>query len=168
MNLKQIQELIKFVAKSGATEVDLEMGDVKISIKSPPKGKLLSDLPIINPAPPAIMPQTIMPQTIMPPQVVVDHNVDKVGSSDAEDNTDKYITVKSPIIGTFYRRPSPDQDPFINIGDKIDVGTVIAIVEAMKLFNEIESEISGTVVKVLIDDMSPVEYDQPLFLVDPN
>ena len=163
MNLKQIQELIKFVAKSGATEVDLEMGDVKISIKSPPKGKLLSDLPIINPAPPAIM-----PQTIIPPQVVVDHNVDKAGSSDAEDNTDKYITVKSPIIGTFYRRSSPDQDPFVNIGDKIDVGTVIAIVEAMKLFNEIESEISGTIVKVLIDDMSPVEYDQPLFLVDPN
>jgi acetyl-CoA carboxylase biotin carboxyl carrier protein len=150
MNLKQIQELIKFVAKSGATEVDLEMGDVKISIKSPPKGKFSQDLPIINPI------------TIRPPQVVSDHNVDKV------ENTDQYITVKSPIIGTFYRRSSPDQDPFVNIGDKIDVGTVIAIVEAMKLFNEIESEISGTIVKVLIDDMSPVEYDQPLFLVDPN
>jgi acetyl-CoA carboxylase biotin carboxyl carrier protein len=138
------------------------MGDVKISIKSPPKGKFSQDLPIINPIAPTIMPQTIMPQTIMPPQVVSDHNVDKV------ENTDQYITVKSPIIGTFYRRSSPDQDPFVNIGDKIDVGTVIAIVEAMKLFNEIESEISGTIVKVLIDDMSPVEYDQPLFLVDPN
>jgi len=157
MNLKQIQELIKFVAKSGATEVDLEMGDVKISIKSPPKGKFSQDPQIINPMSP-----TIMPQTIMPPQVVSDPNVDKV------ENTDQYITVKSPIIGTFYRRSSPDQDPFVNIGDKIDVGTVIAIVEAMKLFNEIESEISGTIVKVLIDDMSPVEYDQPLFLVDPN
>ena len=162
MNLKQIQELIKFVAKSGATEVDLEMGDVKISIKSPPKGKFSQDPQIINPMSPTIMPQTIMPQTIMPPQVVSDPNVDKV------ENTDQYITVKSPIIGTFYRRSSPDQDPFVNIGDKIDVGTVIAIVEAMKLFNEIESEISGTIVKVLIDDMSPVEYDQPLFLVDPN
>ena len=163
MNLKQIQELIKFVAKSGATEVDLEMGDVKISIKSPPKGKFSQDLPIINPIAP-----TIMPQTIMPPQVVSDYNVDKAGVSDKVENTDQYITVKSPIIGTFYRRSSPDQDPFVNIGDKIDVGTVIAIVEAMKLFNEIESEISGTIVKVLIDDMSPVEYDQPLFLVDPN
>jgi acetyl-CoA carboxylase biotin carboxyl carrier protein len=109
-----------------------------------------------------------MPQTIMPPQVVSDYNVDKAGVSDKVENTDQYITVKSPIIGTFYRRSSPDQDPFVNIGDKIDVGTVIAIVEAMKLFNEIESEISGTIVKVLIDDMSPVEYDQPLFLVDPN
>lgn len=158
MNLKQIQELIKFVAKSGATEVDLQMGDVKISIKSPPKGKLSSDVPIINPIAP----------TIMPPQVALDQNVDKVRSSDQEENIDQYITVKSPIIGTFYRRSSPDQDPFVNIGDKIDVGTVIAIVEAMKLFNEIESEVSGTIVKVLIDDMSPVEYDQPLFLVDPN
>ena len=79
-----------------------------------------------------------------------------------------YLIIKSPIIGTFYRRPSPEQDPFINVGNKIDEGTVVGIVEAMKLFNEIESEVSGTIVKVLVDDMSPVEYDQPLFLVDPN
>ena len=76
--------------------------------------------------------------------------------------------IKSPIIGTFYRRPSPDKDPFINVGDKVEIGSVVSIVEAMKLFNEIESEVSGTIVKVLVDDMSPVEYDQPMFLVDPN
>ena len=79
-----------------------------------------------------------------------------------------HIVIKSPIIGTFYRRPSPDKEPFVNVGDQIDLGTVVGIVEAMKLFNEIESEFSGTIVKVLVDDMSPVEYDQPLFLVDPN
>ena len=89
-------------------------------------------------------------------------------SKSVEDVSDQYITVKSPIIGTFYRKPSPDKDPFVSVGDKIEEGTVIAIVEAMKLFNEIESEVSGTIIKVLIDDMSPVEYDQPLFLVDPN
>lgn len=174
MNLKQIQELIKFVAKSGATEVDLEMGDVKISIKSPPKGKLPIETPIINAVAPVLPPQVVLPsQSLLSNQLSQDSKVsipeaNNEVSKSVEDLSDQYITVKSPIIGTFYRKPSPDKDPFVSVGDKIEEGKVIAIVEAMKLFNEIESEVSGTIIKVLIDDMSPVEYDQPLFLVDPN
>ena len=171
MNLKQIQELIKFVAKSGATEVDLEMGDVKICIKSPPKGKIVTDSnspPLINTvALPQATPAQATPAQATPAQV------SQETSSTVAENTptvsnENHITIKSPIIGTFYRRPSPDKEPFINVGDKIDIGSVVGIVEAMKLFNEIESEVSGTIIKVLVDDMSPVEYDQPLFLVDPN
>jgi len=162
MNIKQIQELIKFVAKSGATEVDLEMGDVKICIKSPPKGKVIAETPSnITSTDPSIVPPI---QSNSDQPLVVSSEQD---DSDSQSN-DNYTMIKSPIIGTFYRRPSPDKEPFINVGDKIETGSVVGIVEAMKLFNEIESELSGTVVKVLVDDMSPVEYDQPLFLVDPN
>ena len=172
MNLKQIQELIKFVAKSGATEVDLEMGDVKICIKSPPKGKVVTDFnreiasiaPVAAPpvaAPPVVAPPVVAPPVAVPPVITEEKTTNQASDQD-------YLIIKSPIIGTFYRRPSPEKDPFINVGNKIDEGTVVGIVEAMKLFNEIESEISGTIVKVLVDDMSPVEYDQPLFLVDPN
>ena len=175
MNLKQIQELIKFVAKSGATEVDLEIGDVKICIKSPPKGKINTENIASNfVQPPVVQPPVVQPPVVQPP--VVQPPVSKSPISDPVNtetteqskSSDQYITVKSPIIGTFYRRPSPDKDPFVSVGEKIDVGSIVGIVEAMKLFNEIESEISGTIIKVLVDDMSPVEYDQPLFLVDPN
>ena len=170
MNLKQIQELIKFVAKSGATEVDLEMGDVKICIKSPPKGKMNTDnianhivgSPIdqasISQAPISQAPISQAPISQAP---IIEKDTESI-------STENHIMVKSPIIGTFYRRPGPDKDPFVSVGDKIEVGSVVGIVEAMKLFNEIESEISGTIVKVLVDDMSPVEYDQPLFLVETN
>ena len=170
MNLKQIQELIKFVAKSGATEVDLEIGDVKICIKSPPKGKINTDN-IVNHIvgnPVTQAPVTQAPVTQAP---VAQAPVAQAPSTEPEIesiSTENHITVKSPIIGTFYRRPGPDKDPFVSVGDKIEVGSVVGIVEAMKLFNEIESEISGTIVKVLVDDMSPVEYDQPLFLLDTN
>ena len=156
MNLKQIQELIKFVAKSGATEVDLEMGDVKICIKSPPKGKVIPEMP---------QAMTSDPPVSAPPVSAPEGNNETHSSS--ADNTN-HIMIKSPIIGTLYRRPSPDKDPFINVGDRIDEGSIVGIVEAMKLFNEIESDVSGTIIKVLVDDMSPVEYDQPLFLVDPS
>ena len=163
MNLKQIQELIKFVAKSGATEVDLEMGDVKICIKSPPKGKIiqtpLSELPVVTQGtPPPVVTQT------PPPVVTQSTPIPEIN----ETQHDQHLEIKSPIIGTFYRKPSPDKEPFINVGDKVEIGSVVGIVEAMKLFNEIESEVSGTIIKVLVDDMSPVEYDQPLFLVDTN
>ena len=185
MNLKQIQELIKFVAKSGATEVDLEMGDVKICIKSPPKGKVITELPaniappatnVVPPATNVVPPATnvLPPATnVLPPATNVVPPATNVvppakNHEESSQSTENHIMIKSPIIGTFYRRPSPDKDPFINVGDSIDVGSVVGIVEAMKLFNEIESEVSGKVVKVLVDDMSPVEYDQPLFLVEPN
>ena len=177
MNLKQIQELIKFVAKSGATEVDLEIGDVKICIKSPPKGKVITELPqniipsanVASTPPESVVstpPASVIP---IPPTMSTSDAVtaDKDQNQELPKN-DNHVMIKSPIIGTFYRRPSPDKDPFISVGDKLAVGSVVGIVEAMKLFNEIESEVSGTIIKVLVDDMSPVEYDQPLFLVDPN
>lgn len=169
LDIKEIQELIKFVAKSGVSEVDLEMGEMKISIKTPPKkGKgqietVVQQIPVA--AAPAIAPVAVQSAPIVPaaPEVVVET---PVVSSDTDDS--KYVTIKSPMIGTFYRKPSPDKDPFINVGDEVNIGTVVCVVEAMKLFNEIESEISGKIIKVLVEDMSPIEYDQPLFLVDPS
>ena len=169
LDIKEIQELIKFVAKSGVSEVDLEMGEMKISIKTPPKkGKgqietVVQQIPVA--AAPAIAPVTVQsaPVVAAAPEVAVET---PVASSVTDDS--KYVTIKSPMIGTFYRKPSPDKDPFVNVGDEVNIGTVVCVVEAMKLFNEIESEISGKIIKVLVEDMSPIEYDQPLFLVDPS
>ena len=169
LDIKEIQELIKFVAKSGVSEVDLEMGEMKISIKTPPKkGKgqvetVVQQIPVA--AESAITPVAVQstPVVASVPEVVAET---PFASSDTDDS--KYITIKSPMIGTFYRKPSPDKDPFVNVGDDVNVGTVVCVVEAMKLFNEIESEISGKIIKVLVEDMSPIEYDQPLFLVDPS
>ena len=169
LDIKEIQELIKFVAKSGVSEVDLEMGEMKISIKTPPKkGKgqietVVQQIPVA--AAPTIAPVAVQSAPVVAPvpDVVVET---PVASSDTDDS--KYVTIKSPMIGTFYRKPSPDKDPFINVGDEVNIGTVVCVVEAMKLFNEIESEISGKIIKVLVEDMSPIEYDQPLFLVDPS
>ena len=180
MNLKQIQELIKFVAKSGATEVNLEMGDVKICIKSPPKGKinLESQASLLTGHQPVVH-QPVVQQPIMPitqptttnsnteKESVPENAVERTNDNDSL-SSGNHEVIKSPIIGTFYRKPSPDKDPFVSVGDKVESGSVVGIVEAMKLFNEIESEISGTIIKVLVEDMSPVEYDQPLFLVDKN
>lgn len=163
MDLKEIQELIKFVAKSGATEVDLEIDNVKISIKSPgKKGKggevetIIQQIPVAQAAP-------MMPAVAPVAPVAEAPQTESAASDDS-----KHITIKSPMIGTFYRKPSPDKETFVNIGDEIKPGDVLCVVEAMKLFNEIESEVSGKIVKVLADDASPVEYDQPLFLVDPS
>lgn len=170
MDIKDIQELIKFVAKSGATEVDLEIDNVKISIKSPAMkaGK------VIEPAL-AIVPEIPVGSTVMTasPQMtsiadVTDTKEETKSENEATEDTSNYITIKSPMIGTFYRKPSPDKDAFTNVGDEIKPGDVLCVVEAMKLFNEIESEVSGKIVKVLAEDASPVEYDQPLFLVDPS
>ena len=159
MDLKEIQNLIKFVAKSGASEVALEMEDVKITIKT--GSDVASETTIVQQMPMGqMMPQQMAPQQMAPV-------ADVVAPVATEDNS-KYIEVKSPIIGTFYRKPSPDKDVFVKVGDEISAGSVVCIIEAMKLFNEIESEVSGTIVKVLVDDNSPVEYDQPLFLVDPS
>ena len=177
MNLRQIQELIKFVAKSGATEVDLEIGDVKLSIKSPPKGKAVSPELIQTPLNPPVMPPPVMPPPVvstpvMPPPLTPSSSQtitqEQATPKQVEEENNNYITYKAPIIGTFYRRPSPEKDAFVNVGDTISEGSVLCIIEAMKLFNEIESEVSGRIVKVLVDDMSPVEYNQPLFLIDPS
>lgn len=159
MELKDIQNLIKFVAKSGASEVKLEMEDIKITIKtgSEPEATAIQYAPVA-----AQMPQVVAPIAESAPQAEA-----QAPASSAEDNS-KYITIKSPIIGTFYRKPSPDKPLFVEVGQTIAEGDVLCIIEAMKLFNEIESEVSGKVVKILVDDSSPVEFDQPLFLVDPS
>lgn len=175
LDLKEIQELIKFVAKSGASEVDLEIGEMKISIKTPPKkGRgepqvetIVQQIPIAAPAMAPVAVQAAPATPVAPVPTSLPASTSEASSS-STDNESKYITIKSPMIGTFYRKPSPDKDSFISVGDEVSTGTVVCIIEAMKLFNEIESEVSGKIVKVLADDMSPIEYDQPLFLVDPS
>ena len=158
MDLKDIQNLIKFVSKSGASEVKLEMEDVKITIKT---GPAKTETTIVQQAPVATVPLVQVPQEV--PQVKEPVSGDKTTEDDA-----KYVTIKSPIIGTFYRRPSPDKPLFVEVGSTINVDDTVCIIEAMKLFNEIESEISGKIVKILVEDSTPVEFDQPLFLVDPS
>ena len=161
MDLKDIQNLIKFVAKSGASEVKLETEDIKITIKTgSDEGK--GGTTYIQQMP-AMAGQSQAPVQQQPMETVLAQQEMKT-----EDTDSKYVTIKSPIIGTFYRKPSPDKDVFVEVGSTIKIGDVLCVIEAMKLFNEIESEISGKIVKVLVDDSSPVEYDQPLFLVDPS
>ena len=163
MNLEDIQELIKFVAKSGATEVDLEIDNIKISIKSPAKkrrGEVDIPTTMINEVPTQIVTQA--------PVVTQSPEATEVKENQNEEDNSNYITIKSSMIGTFYRSSSPEKPSFVNIGDSIKEGDPICIIEAMKLFNEIESEVSGTIVKVLVDDATPIEFDQPLFLVDPS
>ncbi len=159
MDLKEIQNLIKFVANSGVAEVKLEMDDVKITIRTTLEGNVtettyVQQMPAQAGIPQAVAPQQIAPAAVTPEVPVVENA--------------HYITIKSPIIGTFYRKPSPDKPMFVEVGKSIAKGDVLCVIEAMKLFNEIESEISGKIVKILVDDMSPVEFDQPLFLVDPS
>ena len=161
MDIKEIQNLIKFVAKSGASEVKLEMDDIKITIRTGSE----SDTTIVHQVPAAQMPQIAQPVAVAPVQP--ETKAPASAAPEADENS-KYITVKSPIIGTFYRKPSPDKPLFVEVGQTIAEGDVLCIIEAMKLFNEIESEVSGKIVKVLVDDSSPVEFDQPLFLVDPS
>ena len=164
MNIKEIQDLIKFVAKSGVSQVDIEQKDFKITIKSDSPER--EEKQIIVQAAPAPAAATV-PVAAAPVSAPAPAATPAPAEGQSADDS-KYVTVKSPIIGTFYRSPGPDKDPFINVGDTIAVGDTVCIIEAMKLFNEIESEVSGKIVKVLVDDSSPVEYDQPLFLVDPS
>ncbi|WBL22277.1 MULTISPECIES: acetyl-CoA carboxylase biotin carboxyl carrier protein [unclassified Zunongwangia] len=167
MDLKEIQNLIKFVAKSGASEVKLETGDVKITIRT---GSDEKETTVVQQVPMGgqVQPQMPVQQQAPAPAAPQETAAPKEEAKPAEDDNAKYITVKSPIIGTFYRKPSPDKPVFAEVGDTIKEGDVLCVIEAMKLFNEIESEVSGKIVKVLVDDSSPVEFDQPLFLVDPS
>ena len=167
MDIKDIQELIKFVAKSGATEVDLETDNFKISIKSPPMkaGKLIDQKIIVNPDQQIVTPINQSQNHTSVQELETNTNTDEKSEPL---NDEKYITIKSPMIGTFYRKPSPDKEVFVNVGDSISQGDVLCVIEAMKLFNEIESEYSGKIIKVLVDDSSPIEFDQPLFLIDPS
>lgn len=153
MELKEIKELIKLVSEAGVSEVAVERGDFKIAIKKIEEKILVQSTTPVMQAPVIIpsAPASAAPTTVAP----------------ANEHSGNLITVKSPMIGTFYKSSTPDKPAFVSVGDEIKPGKVLCIVEAMKLFNEIESEISGRIVKVLVENASPVEYDQPLFLVEP-
>lgn len=167
MKLVEIQDLIKFVAKSGVTEVEIEEKDFKIVIKAESKkSRNDKEQQVIIQAAPQVAPIMQAAPQVVTPAVTPAPATPTAPTTDATDDN-KYITVKSPMIGTFYRSAGPDKDAFVQVGSTINKGDTVCIIEAMKLFNEIEAEISGKIVKVLVDDASPVEYDQPLFLVDP-
>jgi acetyl-CoA carboxylase biotin carboxyl carrier protein len=157
MDIKELQNFIRFVSKSGATEVSLETDEFKITVKTAGGNPEMAFMPSV----PMTMPASAYAPVAAAPAAA------PAAPAAAGEDTSRYITVKSPMIGTFYRRPSPDKDFFVNVGDDIKPGQAVCVIEAMKLFNEIESEVSGRIVKILVDDSSPVEYDQPLFLVDP-
>jgi acetyl-CoA carboxylase biotin carboxyl carrier protein len=166
MNNKEIHELIKLLDKSEVAEFKLKQGDFAITVRSKDffKGKGQQVV--------SVMPNNSFPQAANTPPTSAPSN-DQTGSDNAKseaaaiEESSKYTEFKSPMVGTFYRKPSPDKELFVKVGDKINKGDVVAIIEAMKLFNEIESEVSGTIIKILVDDQTPVEYDQALFLIDP-
>lgn len=162
MNFKQIQQLIKFVARTGVSEVNIENSNIKINIKGNTKGEnsQVVQQPVIS----QIQPVQPVESVQSPPNPTPTVNDNSVVTANDESNL---ITIKSPIIGTFYRKPSPDKDNFVEVGDQISEGQTLCVIEAMKLFNEIESDVSGKIVKILVDDSSPVEFDQPLFLIEP-
>ncbi len=157
MDLKEIQALIKFVSTAGVDEVEINQKDFKLLIKKNPAQITTAQYtPVaVQAAPVAAAP--VAAATVAP----------AVAAPAAEPKADNLITIKSPMVGTFYRTPNPESPMFVNVGDEVKPGKVVCIIEAMKLFNEIESEISGKIVKVLVDNATPVEYDQPLFLVEP-
>ncbi len=162
MNLNEIQDLIKFVAKSGVTEVEIEQKDFKITIKSETK-KAESQIIVQAAAP--VVPQIAAAPAVAAP--VAAPTAAPAPAAPAASDDSKYVTFKSPMIGTFYRSSGPDKEPFVSVGQTVNKGDTVCIIEAMKLFNEIEAEFTGKIVKVLVDDATPVEYDQPLFLIDP-
>jgi acetyl-CoA carboxylase biotin carboxyl carrier protein len=162
MNFKQIQQLIKFVSKTDVNEVTIENKDFKINIK----GKSFNDGKSSTVVQESLIPRQAQ-QTIVHPDPISVINTDPQSVSQPE-AASNLVTIKSPIIGTFYRKPSPNKDNFVNVGDEISEGQPLCVIEAMKLFNEIESDISGKIVKILVDDATPVEFDQPLFVIDPN
>ena len=160
MDIKEIQNLIKFVQKSGVEEVKIERDDFKITIKTKsvaPQHLIVEDVPT----------PVSIPASQQPTQAVQEVNIQETTQSVNLEN-DNQVIVKSPIIGTFYRKPSPDKPSFVEVGQSITKGDVLCVIEAMKLFNEIESDFSGKIVKILVDDQSPVEFDQPLFIIDPS
>ena len=169
MTISEIQDLIKFIAKSGVTEVEIEKQDFKITIKADPgkRRAAAEPIPMAYPmaAAPVLQAPVAAPVAVAPAPVApaVEAPVAAAAAEEA-----RYITIKSPMIGTFYRKPAPDKPQFVEVGASINKGSVLCVIEAMKLFNEIESEHAGKVVKILVDDNSPVEYDQPLFLIDPS
>ena len=174
MDVKEIQELIKFVAKSGVSEVEIESKGFKINIKTPPYkrgGSKEPEVQIVQAVPAQPGQTVVQAQPVAQPAAAAQPSEAPKAEESAkkeEAESGNYEEVNSPMIGTFYRSPSPEKPPFVSVGDEVKKGDVICIIEAMKLFNEIEAEVSGKIVKVLADDSSPVEYDQPLFLIEPH
>lgn len=171
MTFKEIQELIRLVGKSNLTEFKMKQGDFEITLRTDKyeKGK-------VHPVPQAMPIAQALPATLTVPPPVLSSSAPKASAptepeapvaASSEDES-QYIAIKSPMIGTFYRSPSPEKPPYLKVGDTVEAGQVVCIVEAMKLFNEIESEVTGKVVKVVTEDAQPVEYDQVLFLIDPK
>lgn len=160
MDIKDIQNLIKFVSKSEVSEVKYKTKDFEITIKTPLGGNENVGY--------AVQPQMYQQPAPAPAAPAPIANSAPASEPAANTEDSKYVTIKSPMIGTFYRKPSPDKEVFVNVGDAVTEGKVVCVIEAMKLFNQIESEVSGKIVKILVDDATPVEYDQPLFLVDPS
>jgi acetyl-CoA carboxylase biotin carboxyl carrier protein len=166
MKLTEIQDLIKFVSKSGVSEVELETKEIKIVIRTPKTA-----VPVVMQ--PATVISTPVQAAVPMAQPVANQAVNTSAPADDKPvsngvDESKYLTIKSPMIGTFYRSAGPEKPQFVSVGDEIAPGKTVCIIEAMKLFNEIESDIKGKIVKVLVNDATPVEYDQPLFLVDPS
>lgn len=165
MKLNEIQDLIKFVSKSGVSEVELETKEIKIVIRTP---KTAAQQVVVQSAPVITTPVAHVQPVTNPVSVPVTEAKTTTPTQTGSKEDSKYVTIKSPMIGTFYRSAGPDKGPFVNVGDEIGTGKTVCIIEAMKLFNEIESDVKGKIVKVLVNDATPVEYDQPLFLVDPS
>ena len=163
MDFKQIQELIKMINKSNIGEVSIEEKGFKLTIKQKEEPVQQIITAPVSAQPVAAM--AAVPVAAAP--VPVAAAAPEKTARPAEPPAGNTVTIKSPMIGTFYRSPSPDKSSFVNIGDDVEPGSVVCIIEAMKLFNEIESEVKGRIIKVLVEDASPVEYDQPLFLVEP-
>ena len=153
MNQKEIKSMIEFIAKSGLAEVNIETEEFKIKVRRDTEGKVVATPTMVSAAPAPAAPADPAPEA--------------APAAPAKPAANNYIEIKSPMIGTFYRSPKPEEPSFVNVGDQIKAGDKVGIIEAMKLFNEIESEVSGTIVKVLVENASPIEYDQPLFLVEP-
>jgi acetyl-CoA carboxylase biotin carboxyl carrier protein len=168
MKPKELQELIDFIAKSGLNKVDIETEEFKLSVKREPDAPKIQYVTGEAPAAAALAPApaAVAPAAAAPALLAAAAAPEAAKAAASEDS--RYIMVKAPMIGTLYRSATPDSAPFVNVGDEIKKGQVICIIEAMKLFNEIEAEVSGKVVKILVENSSPVEYDQPLFLVDPS
>ncbi|MCL4167795.1 UNVERIFIED_CONTAM: hypothetical protein GTU68_026207 [Idotea baltica] len=171
MSFKEIQELIKLIAKTELSELKYEKGDVKLHVRG--KSYVTKNVGSQNTGGPSIInvpaaPPAYQPAPAPPAAAPVAAPAAAPAPAPAANDESKYVEVRSPMIGTFYRSPSPEKGPYVKVGDTISKGDTVCIVEAMKLFNEIESEVSGKIVKMLVEDAQPIEYDQPLFLVDPS
>ncbi|GAA0893192.1 acetyl-CoA carboxylase biotin carboxyl carrier protein [Fulvivirga kasyanovii] len=162
MKTKEIRDLIDFISQTGLNEVNIETEELKLSVKRDAEVQTR----FVEASAPAVAPQTVATAPVQ--QQAATPAATGGGEAPKAESTSNYLEIKSPMIGTFYRSPNPDSPAFVAVGDKVEKGQPVCIIEAMKLFNEIETEVSGTIVKVMVDNASPVEYDQVLFLVDPS